>query len=196
MKRSYRFKITAIILGIISLVLVISIWSGFNGLVRKDADVDLKMSAIKSKLQLRHDALTQMIGAIDGLEEYAITIWQGITDARQTYSDNKNSNDPGDINDADIAVTEALYNLLVLVEDNRPAGVSVDSLYAGYMDSVLSMEYQLDVARQDYNQAVTKFNVKIKLFPTLLYARILGFSTSRPLWEIAPSASEIPSFNN
>lgn len=196
MNRSYRSKLVGIIAGVVALVLVIVVWTGFNGLVRKNADVDLKLSTIKSKLQLRHDSLTQMIGAIDGLEEYALTVWNAITDARQTYNDSKNSSDPADINEADMEVTEALYDLLVLVEDNRPVGVTVDSLYVGYMDSVLSMEYQLDVARQDYNTSVTSFNVSISLFPALLYARMLGFSQPKTLWEIAPEASQIPTFDN
>lgn len=196
MNNSYRSKIKSIVAAVIALVLVIVFWTGYNGLVRKDADVDLKFSLIKSIMQLRYDALTQMIGAIQGLEDYATTVWTMITDARADYSNNKSSEDPNTINETDGALTEAIYSLLVVVEDNRPVGVTVDSAYIGYMDSVLSMEYQLDVARQNYNSSVTSFNVSIRLFPNVLYASLFGFNTPKSLWEIPEHADEIPSFGD
>lgn len=196
MKGTYRSKVFGIIGLVVVLVVSIGLWTGYNGLVRRDTDVDLKFATIKSKLQLRHDALTQMIGAITGLEDYATEVWNAITTARTTYNNVKESNDVGVINEADVAVTDALYDLLVVVEDNRPVGVNVDSAYLGYMDSVLSMEYQLDRARQYYNEAVTSFNLGIRLFPGVLYAKLFGYTQRKSLWEVSENADDIPSFGS
>lgn len=196
MNQSYRSKIAGVISGIVALILVITLWTGYNGLVRKDNDVDLKFSLVKSKLQLRHDAITSMIGAINGLQEFATEVWTAITESRAYYNDNKNSNDPDVINEADVGVTDALYDLLVVVEDNRPVGVSVDAAYIGFLDSVLSMEYQLDVARQNYNTSVTSFNVSIELFPAILYAKLFGFGTQRELWAVSEYADDLPTFGD
>lgn len=195
MTRSYRSKLIGIVAGLVALVVIVVFWTGYNGLVKKDTDTDLKFSAIKSKLQLRQDALSQMIGAIEGLEEYALTVWNEITDARSDYNNAKTGEDPGALNEADVAVTDALYNSLVLVEDNRPVGVNVDVAYVGYMDAVLSMEYQLDVARQNYNGSVTSFNTTIRLFPTMLYAGLFKLNTPKSLWAVSTNAGEIPSFS-
>lgn len=196
MNRAGRSKIIGIVSSIVALILVITLWTGYNGFVRKETDVDLKFSLVKSKLQLRHDAITSMIGAINGLETYAASVWNAITEARSYYNNVKNSSDPSTINEADVGVTDALYNLLVVVEDNRPVGVSVDAAYIGFLDSVLSMEYQLDVARQDYNTSVTNFNTAVRLFPGVLYANLFGFGSAKDLWEVSANADDLPTFND
>jgi len=47
------------------------------------------------------------------------------------------------------------------------------------------------VARKDYNDAVQVYNAKIKKFPTVLWARMLGFSP-REYFEASDSAQNVP----
>ena len=55
-------------------------------------------------------------------------------------------------------------------------------------------ENRINVARRDYNQAVSEYNTQIRSFPTNIIAGVTGFNT-RPQFEAEQGAEQAPSVN-
>jgi LemA protein len=59
------------------------------------------------------------------------------------------------------------------------------------MDELAGTENRISVARKDYNEAVNQYNVKVKRFPTVIIARLFGF-TEKQYFEASSNAQEVP----
>ena len=57
------------------------------------------------------------------------------------------------------------------------------------MEELTHTENQIGFSRQFYNDVVTKFNTAQQVFPTNLFAALLGFSASE-LWELPADSPE------
>jgi len=189
MKQGLRIAAIAVV-GLVVLFIGL-LWGNYNALVRAEVTIEEKYTVIESKLQLRSDAIQQLVASISGLQEYASSIYEMITTARTQYLNAKNSGDAEGLNEAEILETEAVVQLLALIESN-PEGISVSGQYQTLLDAVLSFEYQLDIARQNYNGVVADYNESVRLFPRVLFVGLFQFETSKPYWEISDAAGELP----
>lgn len=189
MKQGLRIAVFAVV-GLLVLFIGL-LWGNYNALVRSEVAIDQKYTVIESKLQLRSDAIQQLVASVNGLQEYASSIYEMITTARTQYLNAKNSGDANALNEAEMLETQAVVQLLALVE-NPPQGISVTGAYQTLLDAVLSFEYQLDVARQNYNQSVASYNESVRLFPRVLFVGLFQFDRNKPYWEISEAASQLP----
>lgn len=189
MKNGTRF----VLIGVMALFgLVVGLfWGNYNGLVRSEVTIDEKYTAIESKLQLRSDATQQLVASISGLQQYGREIYDMITSARAKYLNASATNDVEGVNEAENEETEAIFRLLALVESN-PDGINVSAQYQTLLDAVLSFEYQLDIARQRYNEAVADYNESVRLFPRVMFVGVFGFPTEKPYWEISAYSAQLP----
>lgn len=189
MKQGLRIAVFAVV-GLLVLFIGL-LWGNYNALVRSEVAIDQKYTVIESKLQLRSDAIQQLVASVNGLQEYASSIYEMITTARTQYLNAKNSGDANALNEAEMLETQAVVQLLALVE-SPPQGISVTGAYQTLLDAVLSFEYQLDVARQNYNQSVASYNESVRLFPRVLFVGLFQFDRNKPYWEISEAASQLP----
>ena len=73
-----------------------------------------------------------------------------------------------------------------MVVENYPQLRSSENFLA-LQDEVTGTENRLAHEREQYNRAVNDYNTMAKAFPTVLYARLLGFKAEQPYFE-APAA--------
>ena len=93
----------------------------------------------------------------------------------------------GDILAKEGMLTQALGRLIALSENypNLKANEAVRTL----MEELTHTENQISFSRQFYNDVVTKFNTKQQVFPTNMFASMLGFTLSA-LWELPADSPE------
>lgn len=186
-------KIALAVVSVILLIVVgigIGLIVGYNNLVDLDEDINYNYSQIENRLQERHDKILQILGAVEGLQEHAESIYDAITDARAAYATASQSGDMDALIEADALEAIALQDLLVVVEDNPL--ITATSGYNGLIIEISSMESALSVARRDYNLAVQSFNAKVRKFPTVLFASAFGFEKDLPYWKMNDGADEVP----
>lgn len=175
---------------VIILVFGIGLIVGYNNLVDLDEDINSKYAQIEVRLQERHDKIGQILDAVQGLQEHAVTIYNAITSARAAYASAVTSNDIDAMVEADAAEASALSSLLVVVEDNPL--ITATGGYYSLIDEISSMESALAVARRDYNNAVQDYNTSVRKFPRVLYASVFGFEKDIPYWKMNDGADEVP----
>src|SRR5690606_20256102 len=130
------------------------------------------------------------VNATRGIMDQEQEVFSAIAEARTKYG----SANAGSSEKIEAAgeLEGALSRLLVIVE-NYPE-LKSDSAVTGLMDELAGTENRISVERQRYNDSVTTYNTKIKLFPTNLFASMFGFG-SRPLFEAVEGADVAPEVN-
>lgn len=155
--------------GIIVLIAVMLI-SGYNNLVKISEDVNGNWSQVQNQLQRRADLIPNLVETVKGYASQEKEVFTEVAEARAKLAGASTVADAGQ---ADQALTGALGRLLAISE-NYPQ-LKSDANFRALQDELAGTENRIATARMDYNNSVQTYNTKTKMFPTSLYARILGF---------------------
>jgi len=183
MKRSF---IPWIVVLAIALIVIFSAVGSYNGLVSSETAVDNKAAQIDTQLQRREDVIPNLVNTVKGYAAHEKEVFQAIADARSKLA---GAGTTAEKSAANAELEGALSRLLVVVE-NYP-NLKADAQFTRLMDELSGTENRIAVARQDYNDAVTSYNTKIKKFPAALYASMFGFE-KKDLFKAAPGAETVP----
>lgn len=173
--------------GIVGLLLLVGVWvvGIYNNLVTLEQEVENKQGQVEVVLQRRFDLIPNLVNSTKGVLKQEQEIFTKLAEARSKYAGATGSAKVGAANELE----SALSRLLVVVE-NYPT-LKSDQTVKDLMTELAGSENRIAVERQRYNDSVTTFNKKVKLFPTNLIASMLGFD-AKPLFEAADNADEAP----
>jgi LemA protein len=175
-----------IIAGVIIALLVVMGVSGYNSLVALNENVNGKWSQIDNQLQRRADLIPNLVNTVKGFAAQEQQVIKSVTDARSKLA---GAQGPAAKAQADSELSGALSRLLVVVE-NYPT-LKSDANFRALMDELSGTENRIAVARKDYNDAVQVYNAKIQSFPTVIYARMLGFGP-KEYFKAQAGAANVP----
>jgi len=111
-----------------------------------------------------------LVETVRGAAAQERQVIQSVADARAKLA---GAQGPAAKAEANAELSGALSRLLVVVE-NYPA-IKTDQNFRQLSDELAGTENRLAVARRDYNDAVQVYNAKIQSFPSVIYAKMLGF---------------------
>ena len=77
-----------------------------------------------------------------------------------------------------------------MIAENYP-DLKANTNFTQLQDELAGTENRIAVSRKDYNDVVQAFNAKIKTFPTVLYAGMLGFD-ARDYFKADEAAKAVP----
>jgi len=160
--------------------------SNYNTLVAMNADVDNKWAQVENQLQRRNDLIPNLVETVKGFAAQEQTVFGDIADARARMA---GARSPEEMINANQQLEGALGRLLLIVE--RYPELRSNENFIRLQDELAGTENRIAVERGRYNDSVTSYNVKIRSFPTLLFARLLGFG-EKPLFEVAEGAEAVP----
>lgn len=160
------FLIPLVILGLI----VVFIWGLYNGLVQTKAKVDEAWSGIDVQLKRRIDLIPNIVETVKGYAKHEKGIFEEVTRARSALL---SSETPADKAKANGDLTVALKSLFAVAENypNLKANENFKELQVQLQDT----EDKIAYSRQFYNANALDYNVKVKVFPNVLLAGLLGF---------------------
>ena len=170
-----------IVLGVIIGVVVLWLWVTYNGLVRTNVRVDEAWSDITVQLKRRADLIPNIIDAVKGYAGHEKEVFENVTKARSAVMDATKSGDVGKTAQAENMFTSALKSLFAVAEAYPDLKASAN--FSQLQDELVDTENKIQAARRFYNGAVRDLNIKVKVFPTNLFARSLGFS-EREFFEV------------
>lgn len=184
-------KTILIIIGIL-VILSIPLVSSYNGLVSLEQKANAAESNIDTQLQRRSDLIPNLVNTVKGYANQEQQIFSDIANARSKLAGAQNVTDTAE---ADSELSNALSRLLVVVE--RYPDLKSNQNFRDLQVQLEGTENRIAIARQDYNNATTAYNTKIRKFPSNLLASMFGF-TEKPLYKASAGATEVPSvdFNN
>src|SRR5262249_46541141 len=170
------------------LVLVVGGWlvGGYKSLVQSRTAVEQSWAQVENVLQRRNDLIPNLVETVKGIAQQEQAVFGAIADARARMAGAKS---PEETIAASRAMDTALGRLFVVVE-NYPQLRSSDN-FMRLQDELAGTENRISVERGRYNEAVRDYNVKVNTFPTVIYARMLGFQP-KPFFEATPGAETPP----
>lgn len=177
-------------LGIV-FVLIIWVIGVNNSLVSSEGKVEYTWSQVEVQYQRRFDAVAQILPTVEATADFEKSTLVEVTEARTNWL--SVAADPNASISDEVAATSAyesaIARLLVTVEA-YPALTATES-FKTFQAQLEGNENRIAVARMDYNEAATAFNIKIRRFPTNILAGILGFEEF-VLFESSEGAENAP----
>ncbi len=155
-----------VILGVILLFLIVI----YNGLVRAKTRVDEAWSDISIQLKRRYDLIPNLIETVKGYAKHEKTVFEEVTKAR---SNAISAQGPKQQAQAENVFSEALKSLFA-VSENYPQ-LKANENFKALQDELVDTEDKIQAARRFYNGSARDLNIKIKTFPNILFAGLLGF---------------------
>lgn len=177
--------IIAIIVGLV-VILGIALISANNNLVSMEAEVDAALSNIDTTLQRRADLIPNLVNTVKGYAAHEQEAIDSVTEARANLAGATTVEEKAE---ADSALTAALNNLLVVVENYPDLKASAN--FTQLADELAGTENRIATARRDYNDAVQSYNTAIRKFPGSLIAGLFGFA-QKDYFQAADGAQNVP----
>ncbi|HVZ25829.1 MAG TPA: LemA family protein [Sediminibacterium sp.] len=163
-------------------LLVILGWSGcngYNGLVKQDETVSNAWNKVQSDYQRRADLIPNLVNTVKGEANFEQTTLQNVIAARASATQMKV--DAKDLTPEKLQqfqatqgqLSQALGRLLV-VSENYP-NLRANDAFRGLQAQLEGTENRIKVSRNDFNDAVQAYNVKVRSFPMNILSGMFGF---------------------
>lgn len=161
--------IIIIILAIIAVV-GLAVMFMYNGLVRLNTRTDEAWSDITVQLKRRYDLIPNLVNTVKGYASHEKTVFEDVTKAR---SNALGAQGVAETAKAENQFQQTLKSLFAVAEayPDLKANENFKELQAELVDT----EDKIQASRRFYNGSVRDLNIKIKTFPTNIFARRLGF---------------------
>lgn len=171
-----------IILVIVGLLVLVVIGM-YNGLVKAKVRVDESWSDITVQLKRRADLIPNLVEAVKGYAKHEKEVFENVTKARSALM---NANGVEETAKAENMMTGALKSLFAVAE--AYPDLKANDNFRQLQDELVDTEDKIQASRRFYNSSARDLNIKIKTFPTILFARMLGF-TEREFFEVEDQAA-------
>ncbi|MFA6023891.1 MAG: LemA family protein [Candidatus Gracilibacteria bacterium] len=179
--------------GVLALLVIFALWlmGLYNGLVTQEGTVNNTWAQVEVQYQRRSDLVAQLLPTVEATAEFEQETLIAVTEARSAWA--QTAGDPNASIEEQMATTQsfdsALSRLLVTVEA-YPELTATES-FQSFQIELEGSENRVAVARKDYNDATTVYNVKLRVFPTAMFAGMLGFE-AYPLFESDEGTEDAP----
>jgi len=171
--------IALIVIGAILLLLGIIVWSIYNGLVRLNERVNEAWSGITVQLKYRADLIPNVVETVKAYAKHEREAFESVTKARASVMGAKDVKSTAAAEDTLTACLSRIFAIAEAYPDLK-ANTNFQQLQTQLQD----VEDKIQAARRFYNTGAKDLNTKIRLFPTNIFAKRLGFKV-RDYFEVA-----------
>lgn len=176
-----------IVIVAVLVVLIIAAVAMYNGLVRLNVRSNEAWSDINVQLKRRYDLIPNLVSTVKGYATHEKTVFEAVTAARANALSAQGVKETAQ---ADNQFQTALKSLFAVTE-NYP-DLKANQGFLDLQAQLVDTEDKIQAARRFYNGVVRDFNTKRKVFPTSLFASMLGFNADKDFFETdAAEAAEI-----
>ena len=165
-----------IVVGVVVLVLLF-VWATYNGLVKTNVRAEEAWSDITVQMKRRFDLIPNLVKTVKGYAKHEAQTLEKVTKARTDVM----SGSPAEAAKADNQITEALKSVFAVAESYPD--LKANQNFLQLQDELVDTEDKIQAARRFYNGAVRELNTKVQMFPTNIFANMLGFK-KREFFEV------------
>lgn len=167
---------------VVPLVVAVLAGCGYNDIQRLDEQVKTAWSQTLNQYERRADLVPKLVNSVNAYMVNERTVLTEVTEARaKVGSIQINVDDLQDpalmarFEQAQGQLTSALSRLIA-VSENYPQ-LKSDGLFRDLMTQLEGTENRIATERGRYVQAVQEYNLIVRQFPTLITAKVFGYST-------------------
>lgn len=169
--------ILTIVLVVVAL-LVLSVIFMYNALVRLNTRTDEAWSDITVQLKRRYDLIPNLVNTVKGYAKHEKSVFEDVTKARSNAMGAQGVEETAK---AENQFQETLKSLFAVAE--AYPDLKANQNFQHLQEELVDTEDKIQASRRFYNGSVRDLNIKVKTFPTNLFANMLGFK-SREFFEV------------
>jgi LemA protein len=175
-------------LAVVGLSLALSA-CGYNTIPTLQEQAKARWSDVQNQYQRRADLVPNLVSTVQGYAAQEKNVLTAVVEARakatQIKLDASDLTDPAKVKafqDAQNQLTGALGRLLA-VKENYP-DLKSNSNFLALQSQLEGTENQISTARRNYIAAVRDYNLSLRTFPTVIWAKT-AFAGEKPMAEFA-----------
>jgi LemA protein len=167
------------------IILIVFLWirGSYNGLIKEDVTVQTAWSNVETQYQRRYDLIENLAKTVLKAAKTEDKILKDVIEARAQATSVKI--DASSLTEENMAKFEAAQarasqslnsslSRLMVVSEQYPDLKSVPQ-FAKLNDEIAGTENRIGTARTDFNQAIMNYNLRVRSFPSNIFANIFGF---------------------
>jgi len=159
-----------IIVVVLIVLLIVYVVAVYNSLVADRNKVKNAWSQIDVELQRRFDLIPNLVESVKGYMEHEEKILSEVADLRSSWASATTVAEKSTLNNQ---LTESLKSLMAIAE-NYP-DLKANQNFLELQNELENTENKISYSRRDYNDTVTRFNIKLETFPSNLVASAFKF---------------------
>ncbi len=162
------------VLWIVIIILAIILFISFiiyNSLIRVRNKVKNAWSQIDVQLKKRYDLVPNLVDTVKGYVKHERQTLETITNMRTQAMQAKN---PQEKIKANNKMSKAIGGLINVVVENYP-DLKASQNFLMLQEELSGIENKIAYSRQYYNDSIMRYNNKIEMFPTNMFAKIFNF---------------------
>jgi LemA protein len=190
-------------IGIVIAVLLFSLVGINNGIVGKANEARNQWANVQSSYQRRTDLVKQSMPAVIGGSNQELAVFKELTNQAAALAGSFRRDEFGQpivpqgadaekVQGQIAAFDKAFINAMSYMADNPD--ITSTQLYADFMVQVEGSENRINIARRDYNAAVTNYRNSVQMFPGSFVAGFGGHTANQfPYFQAQEGADQAPS---
>lgn len=166
----------------VAAVVVLALVVMYNSLVTLNVRASEAWSDITVQLKRRADLIPNLVNTVKGYASHEKGVFENVTAAR---AETLNAQTPGEAAKAEGDFQKTMKSLFAVAENypDLKASDNFKELQAELTDT----EDKIQASRRFYNGVVRDFNTKRTVFPTNIFASILGFNKDKEFFDVDES---------
>lgn len=174
------WSIILLVVAAIVLIVLVAIWSTYNGLVKLDERVNEAWSDITVQLKRRMDLVPNLVEVVKGYAKHETEAIKAVSDARAKMMGARTVESNAE---ADKSLTGALSRLMA-VSESYPE-LKANTNFQQLSSELADTEDKIQAARRFYNAGAKELNTKIKMFPSNIINNLVGHFKKREYYDVA-----------
>lgn len=176
-------------------VLVLWLFSGYNGMVEKQESATTELANVQAQYQRRADMMPQLAKIVKAYAKHERETFEEVAKARASVgqvkldADNLTPEKLKEYTEAQSQLATAFSKLMVVAE--RYPELKASDNFKSLQVQEEGTENRISEARRKYNEAVQTYNETVRRMPNAIIAGLFGFD-KMPKFEAAANAEKAP----
>ena len=188
------------LLPVIVILVLIVIMGGcsYNGMNGSKLEVDNKWAQVQSAYQRRADLIPNLVSTVKGAADFEKSTYVQVAQARagtlvnatKVSADQLTPDKLAEIQKANAEAQQAMRMAINIAVERYP-DLKATANFSGLQTQLEGTENRINQSRNEFNEAVKGYNLKVSNFPGNLMAGIFGFK-QRPMFQADQGAQNAP----
>jgi LemA protein len=167
---------------VVVVVLILAAVVMYNGLIRSRVRVDEAWSDINVQLKRRYDLIPNLVETVKGYASHESKVFEAVSAARSAAMGATGIAQKAQAENQLAGTLKSLF----AVSEAYPE-LKANEGFQQLQSELVDTEDKIQAARRFYNGGVRDYNIKLQVFPTNVFAGMLGF-THRDFFEVENQA--------
>ncbi len=174
-------KGTITLLVVIGIIAMLFFWikGSYNSLVSSEINAEKTWANVETQYQRRADLIPNFVNTVKGYATHEKETLTAITEQRANATRPEINFE--DLNEKTLAQYQqeqtkigTSLSRLMMISENYP-DLKANQNFVALQDELSGTENRIAVARKDFNNAVSSFNLSCRQFPNNIFASMFGF---------------------